>query len=206
MQKKHKFFSRVALGALVAFIFSSGILLDTAPLSPAVAYAKEAKQQLPRGEVLTKGVVKGISQKAKMITLDQKDKGFCFIKFNDKTVFKNVESAGKLKAGEKIKIHYKKMGGENVALEVGKILVKLPEGVVEIQTKALEEIVAGKKTGKFVLIDARPQPKFRENHIPGAVSVPYAKLKKVADSQEKGLKLLHFDKDATLIFYCGGDT
>jgi len=206
MQQKRKIFSRVALGVLVAFTFSSGILLDTAILSPAAAYAKEAKQQLPKGEVIAKGVLKGISRKAKMITLDQKDQGFSFIKFNDKTVFKNVESASKLKAGEKIKIHYKKIGGENVALEVDKILVKLPEGVSEIKTKALEEIIAGKREGKFVLVDARPLPKYRENHIPGAVSLPYAKLKKVADSKEKGLKLLHFDKDATLIFYCGGDT
>ena len=107
--------------------------------------------------------------------------------------------------GEKIKVHYKKMGGENVALEVGKILVKLPEGVSEIKTKALEEMIAGKLEG-FVLIDARPLPRYRENHIPGAVSLPYSKLKKVADSKEKVLKLLNFAKDATLVFYCGGDT
>ena len=49
-----------------------------------------------------------------------------------------------------------------------------------------------------MLIDARPyKPKYVNGHIPGAVSIP--------DSQfDKSVGLLPADKDALLIYYCGG--
>ena len=48
------------------------------------------------------------------------------------------------------------------------------------------------------IIDARPyKPKYVNGHIPGAVSIP--------DSQfDKSVDLLPADKDALLIYYCGG--
>lgn len=49
-----------------------------------------------------------------------------------------------------------------------------------------------------MLIDSRPRrPKYEEGHIPMAVSIPDSQFEKLADQ-------LPADKDALLIFYCGG--
>ena len=49
-----------------------------------------------------------------------------------------------------------------------------------------------------MIIDARPaKPKYVKGHIPMAVSIPDTKFDKMVDKLPK-------DKDALLIFYCGG--
>lgn len=49
-----------------------------------------------------------------------------------------------------------------------------------------------------MLIDARPfKPKYIKGHIPMAVSIPHSKFDKMIDKLPK-------DKDALLIYYCGG--
>lgn len=60
----------------------------------------------------------------------------------------------------------------------------------------VKEVVDGKKLG--LVIDARPKKtKYDKGHIPGAVSIP--------DSQFDKMKgLLPADKNAELVFYCGG--
>ncbi len=52
--------------------------------------------------------------------------------------------------------------------------------------------------GDVMIIDARPyKPKFTKGHIPGAVSIPFSEFDKKTD-------LLPKNKDALLIYYCGG--
>jgi hypothetical protein len=195
------FFRQVAIGWALIFFFSSGVMtFNVDVFSPTDAMAKKAKKS---DEFIAKGKLKGFSLKAKMITLDQKGKGFCFIKFTDQTNFQNLK-LNKIKPGAKIKVKYKKKGGENIAIKVEKLLVKLPEGITEIKTDELQALIQNKKT--FTLVDARPPQKFKENHIKGAISIPYSKLKKVAKNKEKGMKYFPFDKDRLLVFYCGGDT
>ncbi len=49
-----------------------------------------------------------------------------------------------------------------------------------------------------MIIDARPyKPKYVKGHIPGAVSIPFTKF-------DQNTELLPKDKNALLIFYCGG--
>ena len=51
-----------------------------------------------------------------------------------------------------------------------------------------------------MIIDARPKrAKYDKGHIPGAVSIPDSKFDKMTEQLPK-------DKDALLIFYCGGAT
>jgi hypothetical protein len=51
-----------------------------------------------------------------------------------------------------------------------------------------------------MIIDARPKrAKYDKGHIPGAVSIPDSKFEKMSDKLPK-------DKNALLIFYCGGAT
>jgi rhodanese-related sulfurtransferase len=78
-------------------------------------------------------------------------------------------------------------------------LVSLPEGISEVKTGELEVELA-KEDPKFLLVDARPVSKYNEEHIPGAVSIPYTHLK------DKGAELLPAEKDAAMVFYCGGPT
>ncbi len=200
---KAKNLTLLAMGAALVFSYTTCPLPYSGLLGPEDALAKEAAAK--KDGIVVKGKLKGVSKKAKMITIDQKDKGFCFVKIDDKTVFKNAKDINSLKPNDKVKVQYKKIGADNMALKIERMLVKLPKGVTEIKTPELEALL--KKAPKnLVLVDARPGIKFRENHIPGSVSVPYSKLKKVAKDKEKGIKMLPFPKDSQLIFYCGGDT
>lgn len=194
--------SRIAIGALLAFSFTTTPLIGTTfTLTSSDAFAAETKKE---EGIIVKGKVKGLTQKAKMISVDQKDKGVCMIKFNDKTIYKNASSSKDFKIGEAVKITIKKVDAENIAQIIEKLLVRLPEGIKEIKTDELEALIQAKKD--YVLIDTRPGPKYKENHIPTAVSIPFSKLKKVAKNMEEGLKLLPFEKNKPLIFYCGGNT
>ena len=51
-----------------------------------------------------------------------------------------------------------------------------------------------------MIIDSRPyKPKYAKGHIPTAVSIPHSQFDKMTDK-------LPADKNALLIFYCGGPT
>ncbi len=51
-----------------------------------------------------------------------------------------------------------------------------------------------------MIIDSRPyKPKYAKGHIPTAVSLPHSQFDKMTDK-------LPADKNALLIFYCGGPT
>jgi hypothetical protein len=53
---------------------------------------------------------------------------------------------------------------------------------------------------EVMIIDSRPyQPKYANGHIPTAVSIPGSQFDKMTDK-------LAADKNALLIFYCGGPT
>lgn len=61
----------------------------------------------------------------------------------------------------------------------------------------VKEVANGQLVGK--IYDARPQrPKYDKGHIPGAMSLPWSKFRKMDASA------LPKDKDALLVFYCGG--
>ena len=146
----------------------------------------------------TSGKITGISRKAKTVSIAQKDGGYFTAIFNDKTKYKNAKSYKSLKVKDAIKVKYKKVKSENIAILIERALAKLPAGVTEIKTKELSQLLAANQS--FKLIDARPVAMFEQSHIPGAISIPFSKLKKV------GKKLLPFPKNELLVFYCGGDT
>ena len=54
--------------------------------------------------------------------------------------------------------------------------------------------------GNYVLVDARPGPKYHEGHIKHAVSMPLPAFDKMKDS------VLPAEKDKVIVFYCGGVT
>ena len=67
---------------------------------------------------------------------------------------------------------------------------------VIVEAAAVKDVVDGKVVG--LIIDARPKmKKYDKGHIPGALSMPTSQFAKM-----KGL--LPADKNALVIFYCGG--
>ncbi len=51
----------------------------------------------------------------------------------------------------------------------------------------------------MLLVDARPEFKFKKGHIPTAINIPVSKF-------EKYIGKLPKDKNKLLVFYCGGFT
>lgn len=194
---------KIAKFALLSLLASGVVFLDNAVVPtfvgiPTVATA-QAQTKVEHHNV--KGKISNISQKAKTIALAKKDNSTFFLKFTDETTLKGVESTKEFKTGEAIIAQYKEVDGEHIATSLEKALVKLPKGVSEIKTDALVDLM---KTNKdLVIIDARPPVKYAESHIPGSVSLPFAKLVKAGD---KGAELLVKYKDKQLVFYCGGNT
>jgi len=70
-----------------------------------------------------------------------------------------------------------------------------PRQVTSAEVKSL--LAKTPAEGGYQLIDARPDIKYFEGHLPGAVSLPWAEMKEQLDA-------LPTDKSTQLIFYCGG--
>jgi len=81
------------------------------------------------------------------------------------------------------------------ATRIKKIVFGLPPGV-EISVKELLKIMTSGQT--YHLFDARPVKRFGAGHIPSA--------RPAFPKDENFLSLLPSDKDALLVFYCGGPT
>lgn len=141
------------------------------------------------------GKIKGKSNKAKSITIvvgKGKDAKSVMVKFDDKT--KGVEHAA---VGHASIIFYEMRDGAPYATVIKPKLAKLPEGVKEIKTDEMVELVESGTA--FTLIDARPAKRYAEGHMPGAISIGVKEYKaKTA--------LLPKDKNQTLVMYCGGPT
>ena len=153
------------------------------------------------GDLKVKGQVKAVSNKAKTLSLNVKDKGVMLFKFNNDTKFINFTKTKEIKYPTAVLVTYKTEGPDNMALSIKKALVSPPKGVTEIKTEEVAALVEkGPDAGNYFLVDARPATVASAGHIPTAVSIPVNVLKK------KGAELLPSDKNKLLVFYCGGPT
>lgn len=195
-----KTFLKLGLCALLATnVF---ILSEAVPGFDGIVFAADAaKVATPTDGQSVKGKISNISQKAKTIALTKSDNSFFLIKFTDETKVKGVESIKKLNVEEPIIVSYSVVNGENIATSLELVHATLPAGTKEIKTKELAERLKNNKD--LLVIDSRPAIKYDESHIPGSISIPYAKIVKMGDD---GAKLLEKYKDRQLVFYCGGST
>ncbi|MEN8188533.1 MAG: rhodanese-like domain-containing protein [Thermodesulfobacteriota bacterium] len=158
---------------------------------PAAAKTEAKKETVYKGKVVQKSnknklivMLVGKGDKAKKVR----------IKFDDKTT--GAQHATPPHAAI---IKYEMRNGEPWAVVIKPKLAKLPKGVTEIKTEAMEEMIySGGK--KFTLIDSRPGKRYAASFIPTAISIPVPKFKELAPQK------LPKDKDAPLVFYCGGPT
>ncbi len=157
---------------------------------------KSTKTEKTNSENLIKGKIVGKSNLAKTISLvvgkGDKAKNI-LVKFD-----KNTTGMEFVKKNAAAIINWKEVDGEKVAVSVKPKLAQLPPGVKEVTTEELAKWLAGDK--KVYLVDARPVGRYNQAHLPGAVSIPVPELKKHKE------ELLPKDKDACLVFYCGGYT
>ena len=110
------------------------------------------------------------------------------------------ESLYSLKRGKEIHIAFtEKEGVKFATLVSAKTTIKVaPEKL--ITTADMEKLVAmGPEKGKYLLVDARPAPRFMEGAIPTAVNIPFAAFDKMTEKLPK-------DKNALIIYYCAGVT
>jgi rhodanese-related sulfurtransferase len=144
-----------------------------------------------------KGRVKSVSSVARAIAVELENKSVVVVKFDGSTQFKNAASSDDFIPDEVVAVDYSRVGTENRAKTISKVIAPPPAGVTRISAAALRDLV---RTGgeKFLLVDSRPAGRYNEAHLPGAVSVPLDALEKA------GEKLLPADRGTTLVFYCGG--
>lgn len=64
-----------------------------------------------------------------------------------------------------------------------------------LESITLDDLLARSKKEKVILIDVRPEDEYKAGHIPNAVSIPLAQLKK---------RLNELPKNKTIIAYCRG--
>ncbi len=105
-----------------------------------------------------------------------------------------------IKKGKEVRVEYIEKDGKKFAtLVVSKPPIKVaPEKLMS--TADIEKLVAmGPEKGKYLLIDARPAPKFMEGAIPTAINIPFPAFEKMVDKLPK-------DKNALIVYYCAGMT
>lgn len=190
---------KMALGLLLlSFVMAGCAGQKTAGSAPQTAARAAAPAQTPaKKEALSyKGVVGDVSKKAKTISIAVGPEGkteSMLVLFDDKT--QGIEFA---KKGDSVTIVYAMRDQQPVAVSIKPNLAKLPQGVTEIKTPELQGLVDSK--ADLVLIDARPESRYAQSHLPGAISVSVEKMaKEMAAALPK-------EKDKMLVFYCGGPT
>ncbi|MBI5556381.1 MAG: rhodanese-like domain-containing protein [Deltaproteobacteria bacterium] len=161
----------------------------------AVIPAPAAVEQKVAENVYT-GKIVGLSDKAKTVSIEV-DEGD-----SAKTVMLKIDDGTtglKYAVNEAAAIIiYELRGKDRVATVIKPKLAKLPEGVTEIETEEMEQLIGGGTD--FLLVDSRPASRYDQSHLPGAVSIPVAVL------QEEMANVLPADKNKILVFYCGGVT
>jgi len=130
------------------------------------------------------------------------------LRFDDKLKIENVQAPADspdqplrgIKKGKEVRIDYSEKDGKKFATAV---VVKPPIKVAPekmAMTEDVERLVAqGPEKGKYLLIDARPLPRFQEGGIPTAVNVPFPAFEKMKDK-------LPADKAMLIVYYCAGVT
>ncbi len=139
-----------------------------------------------------KGRIAEISKKAGTIQINVKGAGKVVVRTDANTQYEGT--AGLKELGPPDLIEVQREPGK-AAASIKKVVFGLPPGV-EIDTRELLGIMTGGQP--YHLYDARPAKRFGAAHIPSAES---------AFPKEEGfLAKLPDDKNALLVFYCGGPT
>jgi len=179
-------------------LLAAGLVLGLPGLGQAkVIAAKKCLKchaELKKMDNVVAGDFQSRSHKASSIAVKVAPGKVQVIKFTAQTKVKNVPSIKKLRKPIPVQVHYVKRGHDLVATEiVAKPVIKVPKDQL-IDVKQMAALV---KKGGFTLVDSRPAIRYQEGHIPGAISIPFPKMPELMHKLPK-------DKNALIVFYCGG--
>jgi hypothetical protein len=190
---ENKRFLKLAAALVMLAFLSFGCDKNVSQPSSSAKPQAAAVKQDPN---VFKGPIVGRSNKAKTISITV-GKGDAaktmMVRFDDDT-----EGLDFAKKGEAAIIKWETRGDDKFATSIKPKLAKLPEGVTEIKVDELYKLL--QDHAPLTLVDARPELRYNQGHLPGAISIPVPKLK------EQKEKVLPADKDKLLVFYCGGYT
>ena len=149
---------------------------------------------------LVRGRLTNLSKKASTLQVSVGEATWVF-SFDQGTSFANTDSIKGLKPNGETAVTFTRKGKRLYASSIAvKPKFEVPEDQL-VDTAFIQKLI--EKTpeeGRYVLVDARPGPKYHEGHIRNAVSMPFPAFDKM-----KG-KVLPAAKDIQVIFYCGGVT
>lgn len=194
--RKRLVFSLVTLSA-AALLAAPAICAD-APKEASAA------QQVAANKV--KGKIKTVVGASRTISIEVPNKGLMVLKFTPETKFINAKTYKDLAHDELMDIEFKVVGAENVAVVLKKVVAELPKGVTQLNMDdAIALVEKGPKAGNYTMFDSRPGSRYHTGHIPGALSLPFGEMEKL-DKEGKLVEKLPADKNALVVFYCGGPT
>ncbi len=197
MKKKDKI--RAVVAGALAGLFLLGTSAMAAEVAQKPKIAPICKQCHQPDEKILRGVLGGVSGKAKTIQVNIGAASW-LAKWEDGTQLVGAESFGKIPKEKEIAVYITEKDG---ALYASKVSVKQPAKVAAeklIKTEEVAKLVEmGVEKGNFLVIDSRPAPRYNEGHIPTSISIYDAEFEKHVDKFPK-------EKDKLLIFYCGGPT
>lgn len=111
-----------------------------------------------------------------------------------------AEALRGIKKGHETRIAYTERDGIKFAtLVVAKPPISVPAEKLISTEEVMKLVALGPEKGNYVLVDARPAPRFNEGSIPTAINIPYPAF----DANKDRLPV---KKDILLIFYCSGVT
>jgi len=175
------------------------------PAKPTVAKVCGNCHQPQSGNI--RGNFDSVAYKTRSIQV-KIDEATEILRFDDKLRIENIQAPAdtpdqplrSLKKGKEVRIEFTEKDGKKFATLISaKTPIKVaPE--MQVKTEAVEKLVAqGPAKGKYMLIDARPLPRFQEGFIPTAVNIPFPAFDKMKDK-------LPADKSTLIVYYCAGVT
>jgi len=186
-----------------AGMVAAALLLVTAGVSAAGEKPSVTKPCIgchDAAEGLVRGRLTNLSKKANTLQVSVGKATWVF-SFDQGTSFTNTDSIKGLKPNGEAAVTFTKKGKRLYASSIAvKPKFKVPEDQLVDTASVLKLIEKTPEEGKYVLVDARPGPKYHEGHIQNAISMPFPAFDKM-----KG-KVLPAAKDIQVLFYCGGVT
>ncbi len=192
---KERFLIRLGLGLSILGLgfFTNQGLSSSAPQKPVALKSCLAVGCHSPSPSELRGNLVSVSMKAGLIQINT---GVNWqVKFDENTkVVGWAQPLSKLGRGAPINIVYTQKNGELYATLVS---VKPPLSVPQDKLVVVDEIKKIWEEKKALIVDARPAPKYLEEHIPGAINIPFIEM-------DKHLDKLPADKNALIVTYCEG--
>jgi rhodanese-related sulfurtransferase len=151
-----------------------------------------------RAEVIS-GEVKNAAVEAQLLTLQASDSRLLLVSWDKKTVFRNLKNPAEIKADDYLLVDFSLQGEQLLASAITAPETILPPGIAAATFALIDKFVDSSAAEQsLVLIDIRPPFKYDAGHIPGARSIPLARIAK------RTAGLLPENRNATIIFYDEG--